>query len=217
MFRNYKNALLVVVAILSQGVCGEAAYNNGQFQPYDEIAPSDNELGSSVDSRVLYFAQFTCPYCRQAHQYLEEGGAGLPKPYSLEVVPAVGLQEHMPMAMAYYSVLQIAPARLGKFQSTLFSHLQDRRRDHTRPETFEIAASAIGIDRDFFRKVMLSKTTKKYVERAYLLTNMYEVQEVPTVVVANRFRTAPARVQNEREAFLTVLNGLVSMHYRDVR
>lgn len=215
MFKNYKSLALLMIGLLTTSAFGQAAYNNGQFQPFDEIPPSDTKLGMSVNNRVLYFAHFTCPYCRQAHQYLEEWGDGLPRPYTLEVVPAVGLQEHMPMAMAYYAVLQIAPKRLPQFQNALFSHLQDRSRDPGRPETFKSAAASIGLDVEAFQNAMTSTTTRKYVERAYLLTNMYGVQEVPTVIVANRFRTSPARVQNEREAFLTVLNGLVSMHYRD--
>lgn len=217
MFKNCKNVLTIVLLMVAPLVAADTAFNKGQFQPFDQVMVEETELAMSVKDRVLYFAHFTCPYCRQAHQYLDDWGNGLPAPYRMEIVPAVGLKEHIPMALAYYAVLQINPGKLEMFQQAMFSGLQDKGRSPTNAMTFKTAAKVVGIDVDEFTRMIASEATKRYVERAYRLTSMFSVQEVPTVVVANTYKTAPGRVYNEREAFLTILNGLVSMHHRESR
>lgn len=217
MFKSYKHVLAIALISLSQVVSAETAFNKGQFQPFDHVMVDESDLALSVKDRVLYFAHFTCPYCRKAHQYMQDWGNGLPAPYRIEIVPAIGLKEHIPMAVAYYAVLQIDAGKLEMFQQALFSGLQDKGRSPTHARTFETAAKVVGIEPEVFAKTMANETTKRYVERAFRLTSMFTVQEVPTVIVANTYKTGPGRVHNEREAFLTILNGLVSMHHREKR
>jgi predicted DsbA family dithiol-disulfide isomerase len=216
MFRNYKKLLLVILFMSPTGpVFAQAGFNEGEFQPYDEISVSSTALTNTVRNRVLYFAHFTCPYCRQAHGYLYDWGNQLPAPYQFEVVPAVGLPEHMPMALAYYVVLQVRPARLQQYEKELFRQLQDRGRDPAQADVYREAAEAVGIDRKTFGEVAMADSTKFFVQRAFELTRTYGVVEVPTVVVANRFRTGPGRVYNEQQSFVAILNGLISMHYQE--
>lgn len=190
-------------------------FEAGEFKPFDEIHVADGALARSVNDRVLYFAHFTCPFCRGAHSYLQEWGDHLPWPYRFEVVPAVALPDHYPMAIAYYVVLQLAPTRLRDFERALYVALQDRRGDPLQPETFRSAALEVGIDAKQFDAAVADRTTRGFVERAFELTRLYAIDEVPTIVVANRFKTGPGRVQNDQQSFVAILNGLVSMHYRE--
>jgi predicted DsbA family dithiol-disulfide isomerase len=82
-----------------------------------------------------------------------------------------------------------------------------------RPETFVEAAAATGIPRERFLAAVQSEEVRQYAVRAQALTRAYGLEEVPSVVVGNRFLTSPRRVQNQSEAFITVMNGLVSMLY----
>ena len=197
------------------GAHAQTMFEDGAFKPFDDVTVNQGELAASVDARVLYFAHFTCPFCRNAHDYLMDWGEGLPKPYRLEVVPAIGLPDHYPMAMAYYAVVQIAPSRLRDYEMALYTELQDRRADAMSPQTYRRAARRIGITTEEFDRVIRSDSTAGYVRRAYELTRLYGVDEVPTVVVANRFKTGPSRVQNDQQSFIAILNGLISMHYRE--
>lgn len=216
MFKSCRNWLATLVVMLtSMSALAQTAFNEGEFQPYDEINVAQDGLTHSVRHRVLYFAHFTCPYCRQAHPYMEDWGDQLPPPYQLEIVPAIGLNEHIPMAVAYYVVLQAAPLRLREYEQALFSELQDRSRDPNSPRPYQDAAAKIGINKETFSKIAQNESTKRFVERARQLTERYGIQEVPTVVIANRFVTGPGRVYNEQQAFVSILNGLISMEYQE--
>lgn len=190
-------------------------FEAGEFKPFDEIRVADGALVRSVNNRVLYFAHFTCPFCRGAHSYLQDWGDHLPWPYRFEVVPAVALPDHYPMAIAYYVVVQLAPDRLRDFEKALYVELQDRRGDPLSPATFRNAALKVGINAAQFDAAVASQTTRGFVERAFELTRLYAIDEVPTIVVANRFKTGPGRVQNDQQSFVAILNGLVSMHHRE--
>lgn len=215
MYKSFRNA--VVTASLALGAAlahSQESFPEGEFRPYDDVVVVRSTLSRSVDTRVLYFAHFTCPYCRQAHGYLRDWGQQLPPPYDFELVPAIGMQEHMPMAIAYYVVLQLAPKRLREFESALYQELQDRGGHELQPKTFRDAAALVGIDAGDFDRAANSTATEKYVERAYALTAMYGINEVPTIVVANQYKTGPGRVYNDQKSFVSLLNGLISMDYQ---
>lgn len=146
---------------------------------------------------------------------MEDWGDQLPSPYEFEVVPAIGLGEHIPMAVAYYVVLQLRPEQLRSYENALYSELQDRGGNPIGARSYQAAAQKIGITETEFNAAAKSEATRGYVERAYELTTRYSVQEVPTVVLANRFRTGPGRVYNEQHAFVSLLNGLISMDYQE--
>jgi predicted DsbA family dithiol-disulfide isomerase len=91
--------------------------------------------------------------------------------------------------------------------------LQDEHRPAGSVETYVAAATAVGISRDAFLKASQTEEVRRFVTRAQALTAAYGLTEVPSVVVGNRYLTSPRRVQNQPEAFMTVMNGLVSMLY----
>lgn len=215
MFKNCSALLLVIWLAASPVAMGQAVFEDGEFKPFEELHLGKDADARILQNRVLYFAHFTCPYCRQAHEYLHTWGDQLPQPYAFEVVPAVGLKEHMPMAAAFYVVLQVAPQRLRRFEHELFAELQDRGGAINDPDAYLAAAKRVGVDEETFRRVLNQRETEKFVERAFALTQRYKVNEVPTVVVANRFKTAPGRVYNDQQAFISVLNGLMSMAFEE--
>lgn len=204
---------MVTLLLCAEGQA-QRAFEGGEFKPYDEIAVVKDSLTEPLERRVLYFAQFTCPYCRQIHAELRAWSRQLPQPYQFEVVPAVGNNEHIGMAIAYYVVIQVRPKRLDRFEDELFKALQDRNMDPMDPRTYEQVAGRIGISSEEFRRGVQSEETRQFVRRAHLLTERYTVEEVPTIIVANRFKTGPARVYHENESFVAILNGLISMDLR---
>ncbi|NKC01801.1 MAG: thioredoxin domain-containing protein [Pseudomonadales bacterium] len=206
MFKSFSTLTATAVLVFLSAI---AIAEQGEFLPYKDVH-SESELGKSVDSRVLFFAHFTCPYCRQAHGYLGDWGDGLPRPYRFEIVPAVGLKEHVPMASAFYAALQIAPEKMPQFIDAMYAQLQDTGRATGDKHAYLNAAASVGITADHFSRVVVGDKTRRYVERAAELTKIYSVNEVPSLVVANRFATAPARVGNDKQLTLSLLNGLLS-------
>lgn len=214
MSKNF-NRLALLCQLVTFSAAANGQFADGEFQPWEPMTVTPSELSASVDHRVLYFAHFTCQYCRQAHSYLPDWGQKLPRPFEFEVVPAIGIGEHLPMAVAYYVVVQVAPGRLRQYQEQLFRSLQEGGRSATDPSVYYEAAEAIGMPGDVFRRTAKSRTTRMFVERAQRLTAMYAVDEVPTVVLANQYKTGPGRVQNDQFAFVSVLNGLISRIYEE--
>jgi thiol:disulfide interchange protein DsbA len=197
----------------NSAMAGEPIFQDGNFVPYVELPASQSAVTRGLERRVMVFVHFSCPYCRGIHPALTQWSRNLPPGISFEVVPAVGLQSHVPMALAYYAVLATDPRQLEAYTTRLYTLLQDQRRSVERPETFVEAAAATGIPRERFLAAVQSEEVRQYAVRAQALTRAYGLEEVPSVVVGNRFLTSPRRVQNQSEAFITVMNGLVSMLY----
>lgn len=193
----------------------DAGLSSDEFIPYVELPTILAPEARRLNRRVLLFVNFGCPYCRAVHPLMDEWGKGLPNGFSYEVVPAYGTPEHGYMVMAYYTVLQAAPEKLRDYVERLYGLIQDQHRSPERVDTYVVAAEMVGISRERFLKAAQSEAVRGYVMRARALTEAYGLQEVPTVVVGNRFMTGPARVQNRLDAFMTVMNGLVSMLYEE--
>jgi protein-disulfide isomerase len=216
MSKNSSVLTIILVALLSVApVRAQTMFEEGVFKPYEDVVVSTSEFGNSLEHRILFFAHFTCPFCRGAHGYMQEWGDQLPAPYRLEIVPAVALPEHFPMAIAYYAVITADPRKLRAYERALYEELQGRRAAAGDGATYRRVAQRVGIDVSAFDQATQSTAVRGYVERAHLLTRLYGVEEVPTVIVGNRFKTGPARVQNDQASFVAILNGLISMHYRE--
>lgn len=216
MSRNFR-LLIVGIWLLLCGGNGFAQGDRGEveFRAFDDVFVEPGGLADTVRHRVLYFANFGCPFCQEAHQYLPQWANSLPPPYEFEVVPAVALKEHGPMAVAYYVVLVAEPQRIGDFEVALYRQLVTNGRSAWDAGAYRSAAAAAGISAEDFDRLARSPLVARYVERAHQLTLLYGVEEVPTVVVANRYRTNPGRVQGDQATFIKLLNGLVSMHHAE--
>jgi thiol:disulfide interchange protein DsbA len=188
-------------------------FAGGEFTPWVELTPAQRAQAPGLERRVVVFVHFTCPFCRAIHPTLTRWSRGLPQAISYELVPAVGLASHAKMALAYYTVLEAAPTKLDAYVEQMFVALQDQQQPADSAETYIAAARAIGIPREAFVRASQSDSVRRFALRAQQLTAAYGLNEVPSVVVGNRYLTAPRRVQNQPEAFITVLNGLVSSVY----
>ena len=191
----------------------EPMFSEGGFVPYVELPAAQDPATRGLERRVLFFVHFTCPFCRSIHPTLTQWAAGLPPGIRYEVLPAVGLPSHAPMAVAYYAVLEAAPTKLEAYAQRLYVMLQDERRAAESPDTYIAAAVAVGIPRDDFIRATQADSVRRFTLRAQALTAAYGLNEVPSVVIGNRYLTSPRRVQNQPEAFVAVMNGLVSMVY----
>jgi thiol:disulfide interchange protein DsbA len=188
-------------------------FAGGEFTPWVELSAAQRAKAAGLERRVVVFVHFTCPFCRAIHPSLTRWSKGLPAAISYELVPAVGLPSHAPMALAYYTVLEAAPAKLDAYVEQLFVRLQDQNQPAESPETYIAAARAIGIPPETFVRASQTDSVRRFAMRAQALTAAYGLNEVPSVLVGNRYLTAPRRVQNQPEAFIAVLNGLVSSVY----
>lgn len=191
----------------------EPMFAEGGFVPYVELPASQEPATRGLERRVIFFVHFTCPYCRAIHPTLTKWARGLPAGIRYEVVPAVGLPSHAPMAVAYYAVLEAAPEKLQAYMQQLYVMLQDEHRSAERADTYIAAAIAVGISRDAFIRASQGESVRRFALRAQALTSAYGLNEVPSVVIGNRYLTSPRRVQNQEEAFVAVMNGLVSLLY----
>lgn len=216
MFRRCR-AWLSAIAWLclwaGPAAAADPMFEGGEFTPWVELSAAQRSSVPGLERRVVVFVHFTCPFCRAIHPSLKRWSKGLPAGISYEVVPAVGLPSHAAMALAYYTVLEVAPGKLDAYVEQLFVGLQDQNQPAESPETYIEAARLIGIPRETFLRGTQSESVRRFAMRAQALTAAYRLNEVPSVVVGNRYLTAPRRVQNQPEAFLAVLNGLVSSVY----
>ena len=189
----------------------EPMFAAGGFVPYLELPASQAPLTRGLERRVVFFVHFTCPFSRGLHPTLTGWATGLPAGIGYEVVPAVGLASHAPMAVAYYAVQEAAPEKLEAYVQRLYVALQEESRPAARADTYLAAALAVGIARDAFIEATQDARVRRFALRAQALTAAYGLDEVPSVVIGNRYLTSPRRVQNQEEAFIAVLNGLVSL------
>lgn len=213
MYKSFRVLACCMCLLFGQALAQENVFKDGEFRPYDDLPITAGPVYRATKERVIFFADFTCPYCRHSHGYLRQWAEMLPEPYRFEVVPAVANDEQIAMAIGYYVVLQIAPRKAKELEGAMYAALQDRGSGTTNRETYISIARQLGIEEEEFLRVTESDSTKGYVSRAHQLTEKFGIEEVPTLVVAGRYRTGPSRVHNDQQSFLALLNGLISQDY----
>lgn len=166
--------------------------------------------------RVLFFFDFSCPYCAKYHEPIVKWAATVPATVQTMFIPVVNVadiarkNEQILAAKCYYAAFSIA----SKEQMTrLSSSVYDSRARSIPLASKEIWMKAVkdaGINIKKFGEALKSKNPDFQVQYAARKTVQYALQATPSIGVGGKYVITPDDVMGDEEMFFNILNGLTS-------
>ncbi|HVZ18366.1 MAG TPA: thiol:disulfide interchange protein DsbA/DsbL [Terriglobales bacterium] len=156
------------------------------------VLPESQAKATRPDAhQVLEFFRYDCPHCARLEPYLEQLEAQGKREVSIQRVPIVWIDRNRPYARLYYALLAVGrPDLHAAVFATIHQGGNRLLDDDLKGKTSELHvkfATAHGIDEKHFRAAYWSQDVTSKVERAEMLSHLYEVDAVPMVVIGGRF------------------------------
>jgi protein dithiol oxidoreductase (disulfide-forming) len=158
---------------------------------YRLIAPQPVETGDKLE--VIDFFWYGCPYCNELQPALEHWLKRKPDDVTLRRIPAILRESWAPDARLYYTLELLGEAERLHLKVYDGYHLEAL--PLSRPEVGEQWAVRNGIDRRKWLDAYHSPEVDARVARARQITQRYEVQVTPSVVVDGRYLTSSRMAQ----------------------
>lgn len=196
-----KLILAIALAILPPAT---AIANDAMGLPWKQVSRAEDKR------RVLEFFMFTCGFCMQSDGMFTEWGRTLPKQMTFEQVPVVASKGDYNAALAYYAVKAAEPFRLEAFKQALFRRMTLAAMSGISNEGIVEALKESGINRTRFLEAVAAPQAQAAAERAAALTQEYQIDMTPTVVVAGKYLFHAGFTGGNYEMLIQLGNGLVS-------
>jgi thiol:disulfide interchange protein DsbA len=165
-----------------------------------ELPPAYTELNVGPETatpvgegvEVIEFFMYSCGHCAAFDEPLHDW-AGKRQAVQFERMPIAFSARDVPLQRLYFAVQALPdPQRLHRriFEAIHRQHLQLDSEN-----TMADFMVRQGIDRAAFLDAYRAPAVQRQVDRVLALRHRYAIRAVPTVVVANRFVTAPGMVE----------------------
>jgi thiol:disulfide interchange protein DsbA len=182
-----RQVLKQLVALGGLALVGETVLAQGA-QPYQVLAnPRPPEVKGKIE--VIEFFHYGCPHCRDFDPLLEQWVKSLPADVVFRRVPAIwGNPQLKALAQFYYA--EEASGVLPRLHGKAFEAVQV---DKVALNTEEGAVDWVGrqgADAKKFAEAYKSFGVQSKVQRADQLARDYQIQGVPTLVIAGKYLTS---------------------------
>lgn len=137
---------------------------------------------------VIDFFFYGCPFCNDMRPMLESWRKQLPQDVVFRRVPAVRRDSWVPLARTYYTLEALG--EVERLHEEVYQGYHDQELSMSRPEVMADWAQRNGIDRSRWLAVYQSEEVTRKVEQARGLTEAYDIQGTPSMVVDGRYLTS---------------------------
>ncbi len=137
---------------------------------------------------VIDFFFYGCPYCNDMRPMLERWRKALPADVAFRRVPTVRRDSWMPLARTYYTLEALG--EVERLHEEVYKSYHDEELSMSQPDIMADWARRHGIDRARWLEVYTSDAVTRHVEQAKRMTQDYDIQGTPSLVVNGRYLTS---------------------------
>jgi thiol:disulfide interchange protein DsbA len=137
---------------------------------------------------VIDFFFYGCPFCNDLRPMLERWRKSLPDDVVFRRTPTVRRDSWVPLARTYYT-LEIL-GEVERLHEEVYKGYHDEELSMSRPEVMADWAQRHGVDRGRWLEVYQSEEVTRRVEQARRMTQDYDIQGTPSVVINGRYLTS---------------------------
>jgi thiol:disulfide interchange protein DsbA len=145
-------------------------------------------LADATRIEVIDFFFYGCPFCNDMRPMLESWRKQLPQDVVFRRVPTVRRDSWAPLARTYYTLEALG--EVERLHDEVYKGYHDQELSMSRPEVMADWAQRHGIDRSRWLAVYESDAVTRKVEQARKLTEAYDIQGTPSLVVDGRYLTS---------------------------
>ncbi|MPZ42108.1 MAG: thioredoxin domain-containing protein [Betaproteobacteria bacterium] len=137
---------------------------------------------------VIDFFFYGCPFCNELRPMLERWRKALPADVVFRRTPTVRRDTWVPLAKTYYTLELLGEAE--RLHEEVYKGYHDEELSMSRPEVMADWAQRHGVDRDRWLSTYNSEEVTRLVEQARRMTQDYDIQGTPSVVINGRYLTS---------------------------
>lgn len=179
------------------------------IQPEADLKNHYTAIGNYKDdaNRVFMFISFDCPYCAQSWQGVGEWALNLPAPFKFVYVPVLGSTRKNIAAVAFYTVRELAPARLPEFMQKAFSQSSKRINNNSYIDILY----QMGFTSSQINSAASSELTRRRLQRASQLVRNYRIDRTPSFGIAGRYMTHIDLANGDTNFLKSIVNRLITI------
>ncbi len=137
---------------------------------------------------VIDFFFYGCPFCNELRPMLERWRKALPADVVFLRTPAVRRATWVPLAKTYYTLELLGETE--RLHDEVYKGYHDEELSMSRPEVMADWAQRHGIDRSRWLAVYNSEEVARLVEQARRMTQDYDIQGTPSLVINGHYLTS---------------------------
>ncbi|MDR2240530.1 MAG: thiol:disulfide interchange protein DsbA/DsbL [Zoogloeaceae bacterium] len=203
MFMRIKKWL--AFAFIAALVAGPAAAQIQAGRDYKPLAsPQTVESGDKIE--VVEFFWYGCPHCFDLEPFLRKWTAQLPADVTFRRIPAIPTQRWAPNARTFYTLETLG--LLDRLHGEVFDAVHIDRVNFDNEMVQLDWMTRHGVDRAKFSEAWRSFSVQSKTRRAAQLTQAYDVNGVPTLIVDGKYQTSVS-MTGSPEALMKTLDELI--------
>jgi thiol:disulfide interchange protein DsbA len=145
-------------------------------------------LADAARIEVIDFFFYGCPFCNDMRPMLESWRKQLPQDVVFRRVPAVRRDSWAPLARTFYTLEALG--EVERLHEEVYKGYHDQELSMSRAEVMADWAQRHGVDHSRWLAVYESDAVTRKVEQARKLTEAYDIQGTPSLVVDGRYLTS---------------------------
>lgn len=173
---------------------------------YREI--KQQPVADSGRIEVIDFFFYACPYCNELRPALEKWRKSLGKDVVFRRIPTVRRDSWVPLAKTFYTLEALG--ELERLHEEVYKSYHDEQIHMSKPDVMADWAAKRGVDRQKWLDTYNSDDVARKVELARKLTDAYDIQGTPSLVVNGRYLTSSGLTDDVGQV-IPVVQGLIEM------
>jgi len=174
-------------------------------QNYKPLAnPQTVESGNKIE--VLEFFWYGCPHCFDLEPFMQKWAAKLPSDVEFRRVPAIPTERWAQGARIFYTLE--AMGLLERMHGEVFNAIQVNDVNLFNEKILLDWMAQKGVDRAKFSDAWRSFSVQSKTKRAAQLTQAYDINSVPTLIVDGKYQTSVA-MTGSPEGLVKTLDELI--------
>jgi len=173
---------------------------------YREIKPQPVADPSRIE--VIDFFFYACPYCNELRPALEKWRKALGPDVVFRRIPTVRRESWVPLAKTFYTLEALG--ELERLHEEVYKSYHDEQLHMSKPDVMADWAAKRGVDRQKWLDSYNSDDVARKVDQARKLTDAYDIQGTPSLVVNGRYLTSSGLTDDVGHV-IPVVQGLIEM------
>jgi thiol:disulfide interchange protein DsbA len=181
--RGWLGLALLLAALGAQAQAPAANVKAVEGKTYRLIP--QQPLADTDRIEVIDFFFYGCPFCNEMRPMLERWRKALPADVVFRRTPAVRRDTWAPLARTYYTLEALG--EVERLHEEVYKGYHDEELSMSQPDVMANWAQRHGIDRTRWLEVYQSDDITRKVEQAKRMTQDYDIQGTPSLVIDGRY------------------------------
>lgn len=208
--RFFSKALLTPLLFCVEAMAATPDATETARNPFRTV----NIAGDSKN--VVYFFDFSCPFCSKYHLAFAQWMTTVPKGITATFIPVVNqndtrkLQQQIISAKCFYAASEVGTRQqVADFMTSVYTSYANGQPLGTK-EIWMEAVKFSKINQKAFTAALQNKSSDLQIRMAATRVAQYDLASTPSVAIGGRYVLTPDDVNGNEEMFFNILNGLTS-------